>query len=211
MKDFDLLIAQLADDAPMIEPAPHPYLLSLKWIGAATLYLAISLAVSGVRPDWRQAFGHPWFVAEVVTLLMLFIATSLSAALLSFPDLHQKRAMVFFPLWLFGLFLVVLSFAWSADNPPAALPEHSFQCTLCIFFVALLPTGWTFYAMRKFASTHYQWAGSIAILSAFSVGALWLRLQEVNDSIVHVIEWHYVPMLAIGVVGLWLGKWLLKW
>jgi hypothetical protein len=65
--------------------------------------------------------------------------------------------------------------------------------------------------MRNFASTHYRWAGSIAILSAFSVGALWLRLQEVNDSIVHVIEWHYLPMLAVGVVGLWLGKWLLKW
>ncbi len=211
MKDFDQLIAQLADDAPTIKPAPHPYSLSLKWIGAATLYIAVSLTVSGVRPDWRQAFTQPWFVAEVATLLVLFIATSLSAALLSFPDLHQKRTLAFAPLWILGLFLVLMLLSWSADNPPAALPEHSFQCTLCIILVALLPTGWTFYAMRNFASTHYRWAGSIAILSAFSVGALWLRLQEVNDSIVHVIEWHYLPMLAVGVVGLWLGKWLLKW
>ena len=65
--------------------------------------------------------------------------------------------------------------------------------------------------MRKFASTHYHLAGAIALLSAFSVGALWLRLHEVNDSIVHVVEWHYLPMLAVGFIGLWLGKLLLKW
>jgi hypothetical protein len=51
-------------------------------------------------------------------------------------------------------------------------------------------------------STHYRLAGSVALLSAFSVGALWLRLHEANDSIVHVIEWHYLPILAIGIAGL---------
>jgi len=65
--------------------------------------------------------------------------------------------------------------------------------------------------MRKYASTHYRLAGSVALLSAFSVGAMWLRLHEVNDSIAHVIEWHYLPMLAIGLIGLWLGRVVLKW
>jgi len=74
-----------------------------------------------------------------------------------------------------------------------------------------LPAAWTFYAMRKFASTHYHWAGSIALLSAFSAGALWLRLHEVNDSITHVVEWHYFPMIGIGLTGWWLGKKILKW
>ena len=77
--------------------------------------------------------------------------------------------------------------------------------------MTLLPAGWTFYSMRKYASTHYRLAGSVALLSAFSVGALWLRLHEVNDSIVHVIEWHYLPMLAIGWLGWRLGKRILKW
>ncbi len=121
------------------------------------------------------------------------------------------RPLVLAPLWMFALFLVVILFAWLADKPPAALPEHNYQCTSCIVLVALLPSGWTFFTMRKYASTHFRWAGIIAILSAFSVAALWLRLQEVNDSIAHVVEWHYLPMLAFGVVGLWAGKWLLKW
>jgi len=211
MRDFELLVAELANDASAIEPAPHPFLLSLKLIGIAGVYLTIALALSGVRSDWVRAFGQPWFVAEIVALLMIFITASLSAALLSFPDLHQKRGLVFAPLWVFALFMIVVSLAWIADDPPAALPEHSFQCTSCIILVALLPTGWTFYTLRKLASTHHQWAGSVALLSAFSVGALWLRLQELNDSIVHVVEWHYLPILAFCLVGLWMGRWLLKW
>jgi hypothetical protein len=76
---------------------------------------------------------------------------------------------------------------------------------------SMLPAIWTLYEMRKFASTHFRWAGSIALLSAFSVGAIWLRLHEVNDSIVHLIEWHYLPMIAFGLVGWGLGKKLLQW
>lgn len=211
MKDFEQLVVQLAGEASMVKPAPHPYLLSLKLIGAGAAYLAVSLAVSGLRPDWTQAISQPWFVAEIVILFAVFVAASLSAALLSFPDLHQKRGLAFAPLWMFALFLVVMWFAWRADSPPAALPLHTIECTSCIVLVAFLPTAWTFYIMRNYASTHFHWAGSVAILSAFSVGALWLRLQEANDSIAHVVEWHYLPTLAFAVLGLWIGRRLLKW
>ena len=211
MKDFDQLVAELADDTAATKQAPHPYLLSLKWIVAATAYMVVSLLMSGLRPDLAQALQQPWFIAEIVALLLIFIATSVGAALLAFPDLHQKRGLAFAPLWTSASFVLVMVFAWRADSPPALLPKHSFQCTICIILLALLPAAWMFLAMRKVASTHYQWAGSIAVLSAFSVGALWLRLHEINDSIIHVVEWHYLPMLVFGIGGLWIGKLLLKW
>jgi hypothetical protein len=105
----------------------------------------------------------------------------------------------------------VIFFAWNADSPPAPLPMHSFECTFSIILVSLLPAAWTFYTIRQYASTHYRLAGSIALLSAFSVGALWLRLHEVNDSVTHLIQWHYLPMLVFGMIGLLLGRVLLKW
>jgi len=211
MKDFEQLVAELANDAAPVKLAPHPYLLSLKWMGAAAVYLAVSLAVSGLRPDLAHALAQPLYIAEVGALLLVFVATSLSAALLAFPDLHQKRRLAFAPAWTFALFVLVILLAWRADSPPAPLPVHSFECTLSITLVSLLPAAWTFHVMRKYASTYYYWAGSIALLSAFSVGALWLRLHEVNDSIWHVVEWHYLPMLAAGMLGIWLGKVLLRW
>jgi hypothetical protein len=211
MDNMEQLIRTLTDDAAKLQPAPHPFLVSFKWIVAASAYLAMILVISGLRPDILQAIENPWFVVELVTLFGIFVATSMSTSLLAFPDLHQKRFIAFAPLLMFVLFLVVIFFAWSTDHPPASLPDHTYECAYCIILVSLLPAAWTFYSLRKLASIHYRLAGGLALLSAASIGALWLRLYEVNDSIIHVVEWHYLPMLLIGFIGLWLGEIILKW
>lgn len=211
MDDINQLINDLSKDATPVTPAAHPYALSLKWIAGGAAYIALALAISGLRPDLAQAMQQPWYIVECIALLIVFLTTSVSAALLAYPDLHQKRTLAFTPVAAFALFLTVLGFAWHADTPPAPLPVHSFECTISIVLVSLLPMVWTIYAVRKFASTHFMLAGAISLLSAFSVGALWLRLHEVNDSILHVVEWHYLPMLAVGLIGLWIGKLLLRW
>lgn len=211
MENIEGLIDGLARDAVPIKPALHPFMLSLRWMGVATVYLLVALWLSGLRPDLIQKLHEPWFFIEVACLVMIFVATSVSTAVLVFPDLHQMEKMALTPLGVFLIFTVVMFFSWKADVPPAPLPVHSFECTISITLFSLLPAVWTFFSMRKFASTHYRWAGSIALLSAFSVGAIWLRLYETNDSISHVIEWHYLPMLGVGLVGWWLGKRVLKW
>lgn len=211
MANINELIDKLAQDGAAVKPAHHPVLLSLEWIAVAVFYLAIALMISGFRTDLMLKLHETWFAAELAALAGIFVATSLSAALLSFPDLHQMRRVALVPAMTFALFALVMFFAWRADSPPSLPPVHGLECTLSITLLAVLPAAWTFYVMRKFASTHHYWAGSIALLSAFSVGALWLRLYEQTDSIMHVIEWHYLPMIIIGLAGMWLGKSILKW
>lgn len=211
MGNIDELVEALARDAAAVKPAPHPFRLAAQWLAGAAAYIAISLAVSGLRPDWMAKLGDPWFVAELALLLAILAATALSGALLSFPDLHQKRRVAFAPVIVLALFTLIVAFSWQAASPPAPLPLHSFQCTGSIALFALLPAAWMFYGMRQFASTHYRLAGAIALLYAFSSGAVWLRLHELNDSLLHVIQWHYLPMAGVGLLGLWLGKVLLKW
>lgn len=211
MGNIEELIDRLAQDTAAVKPAPHPYMLSLKWMGGAVAYLFLSLMLSGLRTDLMLKLHEPWFVAEIAALVCIFVTTSLSAALLSFPDMHQMRRVAFAPVITFALFVLVMFLAWLADSPPAPLPVHSFECTVSIALFSLLPAVWTFFEIRKFASTHYHWAGCIALLFAFSIGAIWLRLYEINDSIIHVIQWHYLPIIAFGIVGLWLGKVMLRW
>jgi hypothetical protein len=211
MANIDKLITKLAQDTAIVKRAPHPFMLSIEWMVIAMLYLSATLMISGVRHDLLLEFRNPWFTAEIVALVGIFVSTSLSAALLSYPDLHQKRRITFAPIVTFALFMLVMFLAWQADNPPAPLPVHSFECTISITLASLLPAAWTFYVMRKFASTHSHWAGGIAFLFAFSIGALWLRLYEHNDSIMHVVQWHYLPMIVFGLIGMQLGKVALKW
>jgi hypothetical protein len=58
---------------------------------------------------------------------------------------------------------------------------------------------------------HPLQAGAFAVLTASTIGALTLRLAEENDSIVHLVQWHYLPTLFFAVLGAFAGKWLLKW
>lgn len=211
MDNIEQLVEALSKDTTAVKPASHPYTLGLKWLAVATAYLAIALAVAGVRPDLLQQLQRPWFIAEFAALTAIFITTALSAAILAFPDLHQKRYAAFTPAWMFALFVQIMFFAWRADDPAAPPPMHSFECTMSILLFSLLPALGIFYAMRQFASTHPRPSGIVAILFAFSTGALWLRLYEPTNSIIHVIEWHYLPMIAVGALGWWLGKSLLKW
>jgi len=206
MGNIEELISRLAQDAATVKRVPHPFLLSIEWMAGAAFYLAVALMIFGTRHDLWLKFHDFRFAAEIAALAGIFISTSLSAALLSFPDMHQLRRVAFAPVITFALFVVVMFIAWQADNPPAPLPIHSFECTMGITMVLLLPAAWIFYVMRKFASTHSHLAGCCALLFAFSIGAIWLRLYEVNDSIMHVIKWHYLPMIAFGMAGLWLGE-----
>ena len=211
MDNIEQLVVTLSKDAAALKPAAHPLRMGLRWIAAAVAYLLIALLISGMRPDWMQQLHKPWFIIEIVSLFGILISTAFSAAILSFPDLHRHRRSAFIPAWVFALFVVVMGFSWFADEPPAPLPLHSFHCTLSILLLSLLPSVGIFYAMRQFASTHLRLAGVVAVLFAFSTGALWLRLHEQTDSIIHLVEWHYVPMIAVAVSGWWLGKRLLHW
>src|SRR5487761_2231615 len=101
MENIDELVDRLAKDAGVVKPAPHPYVLSLKLIGAGTVYLVASLAFSGLRPGLLEKFHNFWFAAEIFALVGIFFVTSLSAALLGFPDQFQKRKLVLAPIWIF--------------------------------------------------------------------------------------------------------------
>lgn len=211
MDDIEQLVANLSKQAQAVQTAPRPWLLGLRWLAFAGAYLVVALAISGLRPDLALQFQEPWFLAELAALLGILVSTALSAAILAFPDLHQQRRTAFAPLWAFALFALLMFFSWLADVPPAPLPAHGIECTLGILLFSLLPAAGIFYAMRRYASTHPRLSGMVAVLFAFSTGALWLRLHEQTDSIIHLFEWHYLPMIAVAALGWRLGRALLKW
>lgn len=204
-------IASLVARAERVKPAANPILLWLKWMGVALTYIVLSLIALGVRPDLMAQLHSGYFIVEIGLLIGIVATTALSAALLAFPDMYQRSRWVFAPLGVFALFVIAIFFAWHADQPPAPPPVHSIECTLTIALLALLPAAWMFAVMRKLASTHRYMSGAVVMLSAFSIGAITLRLSEQTNSIMHVIEWHYLPMIGVAIIGVWLGKVLLKW
>ena len=211
MEDIENLIESLAGEIGPVKQGPHPALIWIKWVGGAAAYVVAALLVSGHRADLAMRLHSPLFLAEIALLVLIVCTTALSASLLAFPDLYQRSGAVALPAAAFALFALTMALSFAADNPPSPPPVHSYQCTLSILLLSLLPMLWAFHTMRKLASTHFRFAGAIVSLYAFGIGALWLRLEEQTDSIVHVLEWHYLPMLGVGILGVLAGRALLKW
>ena len=211
MKNLDHLITELAAQNAPRTFTPRPFLIALTWLGYAAGYFLIALLVSGTRPDLAAHWHDVEFVVEIVLLLALVLASCASAALLAFPDAYQKARWTLLPWAFLAGLAVLLLLAYAADNPPTPQPLHSWQCTMWIVILAIIPSVCTLWMMRSFAALRRGMAGSVTVLFAFSVSALWLRLQELNDSISHVIAWHYLPMLIFAVLGWWLGKRVLRW
>ncbi|MBX9725701.1 MAG: DUF1109 domain-containing protein, partial [Rickettsiales bacterium] len=139
------------------------------------------------------------------------VACALSAALLSYPDLYQSKRIAYLPIAAFLLFAGVVLSAFIGEGRGMEMHPAEFLCTAFITLYSLPPAVWLFYAIRKFASTHFALAGSVAVLTSFSIGALVQRIVEMTDSVAHVLTYHYLPMFAVALIGLLLGRKLLRW
>ncbi len=204
------LIASLAGEAVAVRPVTMGAVCA-RWMAGFVSYVAILVAITGVRPDFAELLHHPLFVGEIGLLAALVISSALTAALLSFPDRYQQRWLLRLPLVLFVAFAGVLIAEWLQHPIATPFTFQGAECLTCITAYALVPGAWLLWQMRKLASTHADTAGAAAVMASFAMGAMALRLKEPTDSIAHLVQWHYVPMLAAALIGLGLGKRLLKW
>jgi hypothetical protein len=205
------LIASLAEEMEPVTPASRPLALFVKWLAGSLAYTLIVLLYFGLRRDLFLHLHTPLYLAETGLLACLVVTSGISAVTLSFPDLYQRRWAVFTPVLPLLLFLATLYIEWLHDSPPAPEPPHGMDCLLCISMFSVLPAALLMLLLRRQASTHYYLAGGIALLAATSIGCLTLRLSEDTDSILHLIKWHYLPMIGFSFLGIRLGRKLLKW
>lgn len=207
MTSTDQLIAQLAAQ-PAVAPARSPWRIAARWLAATLAYVALLVAIAGTRPDLMLKFQSPLFMGEIALLVAIILFSSLSAALLAFPDGHQHRALAAAPLVFFLAFIGLMLAALQRDAGPS---PHGVECLACISFYSLFPALWMFWQVRRLATTQRKRSGAIVAVTAFSIGALALRLCEPTDNIAHVVLWHYLPMIGAAVLGAAIGQRLLKW
>lgn len=210
--EIDQLIDTLSNDAVPIRPMASPWRLTAQWlVGVAAYIAAVLLTLETPRDDILLQLAQPLFALEIGALVAMIVACALSAALLSYPDLYQSKRIAYLPIAAFLLFAGVVIWAFIGEGRAMEMHPAEFLCTAFITLYSLPPAVWLFYTIRKFASTHFALAGSVAVLTAFSIGALVQRLIEKTDSIAHLLGYHYLPMFAVALIGLLLGRTLLRW
>lgn len=209
------LIASLSAEAKTSKPLPALKILGLSVLTVLAIYTVGAQLFLGLRPDLSLQLTRPFFLSEIVLLALLTITSAVAAVLAMYPDAYQKPQLLKLPYAIFlALVGLILFQLLMPHDPRMAMPEgdiHTIECALCIAGAALIPSALLFALLRKGASIRPLQAGSFAVLAASSVGGLTLRLAEENDSLMHLVSWHYVPTLLFAALGAVIGKKLLRW
>jgi len=211
----EMLIASLSQQATPVTALRSPLYWGRLAVGVLAVYgLAVQYFL-GLRPDLLLQFTRPLFALEIALLTLLTLTSIIAAILAMYPDAYQKPVLLKLPYGVFaGLAVLMTTQLLLPQDAAMVMPPlgaHAMECALCIGAVALVPSALLFTIIRKGASVQRLNSGFFAVLAASGVGCLTLRLAEMNDSIVHLLQWHYVPTLLFAAVGALLGKLLLRW
>lgn len=209
------LIEKLSQEKSTNTVLRSPVFYGLCLVATLLLYGMGSFLFFDIRPDIAVQFGRAFFAIEIAFLVFLVLSSIVAAIFSMYPDVYQKYIILTAPYVIFTLLVAFVIFQIIAMPMDAhmviPLDEHGMQCAVCIAAVSLLPSVLIFGLVRKGASVTPLSAGSFSVLAAAGIGSLVLRLSEINDSLVHIVLWHYAPTLVFAVIGAVIGKWLLKW
>jgi len=216
MTDTNELIAQLAQDTKPAKKPLHAGLLMFLLLGVLFVYSIGAQVYLGLRPDLTTRLTDFWFEAETVALWFLIVTSAFASITVMAPDAYQKPVRLQMPYVVFGALIIILGyqmiFTQDMSNWMAELTHFDgMECSVCIALLSFIPSALIFALIRQGATVRPFMAGSYAVFTATGIGCLALRLAEPNDSLIHLVQWHYLPTLLFAIIGAYIGKWLLKW
>jgi len=207
------LIAELSQNSTPVRRLANPWKRFGCWFAITAGFLLTTTVLSmGIRPDIMSRVQDPVFILEL-TLVTAFAASAGAACLwLAVPggDHVWARRLP----W--ALFVLLLGYwGWQlASLPMAAILEYRqvfTECVVELLLLTLVPGILLFFMMRRAATTHYFLAGSLGALAVAGFSYLCLRLAEPTDDLMHLLLWHFIPTLLVGLMGVLAGRLFLRW
>lgn len=215
MHDVDQLILELAEDA-----RPVKRLLPLRarfalWLGFAASYLAVAVAVLGVRPDLGEQLTSSWFLIPFLMSAAAALVSASSAFALSVPGAERPRWTRLAPtvvllVWVAWMFYRMVSFVSDPAIWIAVISEYTFEEIGIGLALASIPGVLLFLMVRRAAPLRPGWAGAFALIAAGSLSSLGGQLTCTSPCPIHAVVLHLTPMLAVGALGVVAGTLLLR-
>ena len=213
MRTEDLIKGLVADHA--VQPGPRPMRrnLFMAIIAGFAGSLAVLLIALGVRPDIIAALATWRFDLKWVVTLTLAIAATWLALQLSKPTAKLQYAARL--LLLPAMVLIAAVISELATIPSSAwlarMGTNGSMCVVNIIFLSALPFAALLFALREGAPASPAFAGAAAGLLAGAVAAAAYVLHCTEDSPLFVAVWYVLAIGLVTLVGLLLGRHVLRW
>ncbi len=181
----------------------------LKWQHYATclavgLFTTLAgLAISGVRFDLLETMKSAQFIIESLILIVLALASTAIALRLSIPH-KQSQKTKYFVLTTLGVWFLVLLFFLLRSNAPMA--GWGFTCLSQVLLGSVFPAAVIFFIANQAAPLSRALTGWVVLTSGTAFGALVAHFSCSMSNPLHLLVWHALPVVVIGVLGVFIGK-----
>lgn len=210
-KNRNVLIAELSDNLTVSSRAGRTVDITVLWLlfNFATAILLIWYSGPYRAGSLQQVHDHPQFLLESLTGLLAIIMLGVSAIRSGIPSnisgLKQYLpALLLLLIWI-GFYVVGL---WSPALEPSMLGKRAFPCYLETMAFGLPSMLMGLYLVGRLCPLHGARTGLMIGLVAGATPALVMQFACMYAPS-HIIIYHLIPGLMLGVVGFFAGKYYL--
>ena len=213
LRDPNQLIATLVDELRPVRAMRARDGLTFA-ASAATITVALTIGLLGLRTDVAQGQFEPLFLFANIVLLIIGLGCAIAAVKMAMPRVGHSNHGWKWAVAMAGLLPVaaLIMLASGTEPMPAALvTSHELKCVAMGLALGLLTAAVLVHWLRRGAPTSAERAGLLVGLASGAVGILAFGFHCPFDSFYHVGVWHMVPVAIGGVLGRLLIPPLLRW
>jgi hypothetical protein len=179
-----------------------------------TLFAAFAVAaLLGVRNDLRMGMADEMFFLRSGVLLMLGIATALTAVKMARPGVGKLSHGWIWAAITAALFPVTAAIMSAINRPPAEAlrPMEGLKCLTVSGIAALaIGSGLTLW-LRQGAPTSPERAGWLIGIASGALGAAAYNIHCPFNDIYYIGLWFTIPVVACALIGRLVVPHLIRW
>jgi hypothetical protein len=167
----------------------------------------------GIRPDLCLACKKSSFLLDTFFLALLSISASFVAFKTMTPTKISKAAylpFLFLAFWCLSI-LFKLICAYKTCGPCALQPGPGLNCLKETIIIATIPFLIISTFLSSITSTRPIFTGVMISLACASIATFALQFICNGTTPAHLLFWHFLPVIIICLLGLLIGKKILKW
>lgn len=191
---------------------------SLNWLLGSAVVLALSFWFLPTRGDLGDRFAHLDFPVLFMLWSVAAILPAIRVYTLAFPEGKLTGALGM--LSRFAAVPLVIIAGWTlARFNTQDLGFQFFResstlnggCGMVILVAGAIHVSFLFSWIRRGATTSPMKAGAWAAVSTASFASFVIQFACANENPIHVLLWHFVPLMALTFAAAFSAKRLLRW
>lgn len=206
----DILISELSQNIKAEKRVCTPYRTLLCGLLTIGIYLFIFYELIHFRDDITLKLRSIPYVLEVSFSALCIFFAILAASWQAFPDLSERKLVLWLPLIPLGGFLASIGLGYAVDPHGSPDIRTGITCAMHMCLIALLPTIVLYFVLARGVFLHTKRASLQVGLATAMTSYLVARLAEKTDDMTHLLVWHLLPLFVLMALMGGIHHWLIR-